>query len=596
MKNQNQKEKIAKKTILKVAIAIVALLVIIAIVYGSIIFINKKKRSYEIETIHDFNYYTLLKDGKTGVIDRQGNIIITPEYSTIKIPNPTKPVFICIYNYNSETGKYDIKVLNDKNEEIFKEYEEVNSIAIKEIVSEVPYEKSVLKYKKDGKYGLIDFNGKVLVKPIYEEIDNMPYKEGELKVKRDGKYGVINIKGSILVDPKYDSIDGDNYYSKDTQYKLGGYIVGIKTEEGYRYGYITCEGKQTLKMEYNSIYRMTDVENDKEVYLVAEKNGQAGLFKNEKLILNYQYQGIEYDDVNQLLILEKNRKYGVSTIEGKQILGIDYDSINIEGNYIYADRENENLIYDINGNKQESQKYKNILSTENENYNITIDREDKYGVVNKQGQVLITNRYYYIEYLFDNYFIAGGTEGKSGVINDKNEVVVPIEFDVIQKIEDCNIIQTIQASSNELELYDKTMAKIVAMKNGKISIQKDYIKVYSTTETKYFGKDGKEKNNTELFSNNKLFAKEQNGKWGFVDKEENVKIEYQYDKVTELNQYGFAGIRKGNKWGVINAKGEIVVEPIYQFEDQSGEPEFIGKYYKITSVDGESYYSEDVKD
>lgn len=124
MKNQNQKEKIAKKTILKVAIAIVALLVIIAIVYGSIIFINKKKRSYEIETIHDFNYYTLLKDGKTGVIDRQGNIIITPEYSTIKIPNPTKPVFICIYNYNSETGKYDIKVLNDKNEEIFKEYEE----------------------------------------------------------------------------------------------------------------------------------------------------------------------------------------------------------------------------------------------------------------------------------------------------------------------------------------------------------------------------------------------------------------------------------------------------------------------------------------
>ena len=32
--------------------------------------------------------------------------------------------------------------------------------------------------------------------------------------------------------------------------------------------------------------------------------------------------------------------------------------------------------------------------------------------------------------------------------------------------------------------------------------------------------------------------------------------------VTEFNKYGFAGIKKGGKWGVVNIKGEIIQEPI----------------------------------
>ena len=61
------------------------------------------------------------------------------------------------------------------------------------------YEKSVLKYSKNGKYGIIDLNGKKITNAVYEEIDTLQFKEGELLVKKDGKYGVINIKGATLV-------------------------------------------------------------------------------------------------------------------------------------------------------------------------------------------------------------------------------------------------------------------------------------------------------------------------------------------------------------------------------------------------------------
>ena len=58
---------------------------------------------------------------------------------------------MCLYDYNATTGEYKTKVLNDKNEEILTNYEDVITIEIKEIVSSIPYEKTVLQYQKRWK-------------------------------------------------------------------------------------------------------------------------------------------------------------------------------------------------------------------------------------------------------------------------------------------------------------------------------------------------------------------------------------------------------------------------------------------------------------
>ena len=91
-----------------------------------------------------------------------------------------------------------------------------------------------------------------------------------------------------------------------------------------------------------------------------------------------------------------------------------------------------------------------------------------------------------------------------------------------------------------------------------------------------------------------MYAKEINGKWGFVDKEGIVKVQNEYEMVTDFNEYGFAGIKKDGKWGVINHKGEIIQEPTYQITWQN--PTFIGKYYQSEEWHGDSYYTNQVEE
>ena len=88
-----------------------------------------------------------------------------------------------------------------------------------------------------------------------------------------------------------------------------------------------------------------------------------------------------------------------------------------------------------------------------------------------------------------------------------------------------------------------------------------------------------------------MYAKKINGKWGFVNEENKLIINNEYDMVTEFNKYGFAGIKKGGKWGVVNIKGEIIQEPIYSFKWEN--PSFIGKYYKTKEWEQE-YYTEEL--
>ena len=143
-------EKRDNRKIRRILVICVILILIVALIFGIIYVLNKNKQNYTIEQITnaDINYFKLISDGKAGVIDKAGNIVINPEYNTIKIPNPKEGIFVCIYDYNAATGEYKTKVLNSQGQEILSNYENVNTIEIKEIVSSIPYEKTVLQYQK----------------------------------------------------------------------------------------------------------------------------------------------------------------------------------------------------------------------------------------------------------------------------------------------------------------------------------------------------------------------------------------------------------------------------------------------------------------
>ncbi len=572
-------------------IILITLAIFIAVGLGVFLWIQSSK-NYEIEEITSKDYYTLYQDGKVGVINTSGEVLIEPIYDSIQIPNPKKPVFICLSNYNKQKDSYDTTIRNEKNEEIFNQYEEVSSIKVNGIAGEIPYEKSALKYKKDNRYGLISFEGKEITKPIYEEIDSLPYKEGEFLVKKDGKYGVLNPKGAQMVKIEYDDITGDGYYDKN--YKNAGYIAGTKSEEGYLYSYLRNDGNVLLKKEYNDIVRINEIEDANNVYLIASKTGKKGLYKNSKQIINCEYQTLEYNEECQLIIAKRNDKYGIFNLEGKQILPVENSEVSIKGIHILATKDNKQTEYDLNGNPVNGVKYKSISATANEEFFITVNQSNRYGLINKKEVEVIENKYAYLEYLTGQYFAVYSDDNKIGIIDSSGKIVLDMKYDVIQKIKGSNLVQAIVLDSNKVELYTEDIKQVAIQENASIYLSDSYIKLASPDKISYFKLDGTATTSKKIFPTNEMFASVKNGFWGFEDKDGNIKVERKYDSVTEFNEYGFAGIKLDGKWGVIDKSGNIIVQPIYTIEQKNTEPKFLGKYYEI-NYNGDTYYTNEIK-
>ena len=80
-----------------------------------------------------------------------------------------------------------------------------------------------------------------------------PPTEGKMLVSKNDKYGVIDIKGNTIVKTEYDKILSDGYYTEKDQYKKSGFIVYVKTDDGYKCGYISYKGKTIFAPLYTAV-------------------------------------------------------------------------------------------------------------------------------------------------------------------------------------------------------------------------------------------------------------------------------------------------------------------------------------------------------
>ena len=464
----------------KVFIIVILVLLIIC----GLFMVKNKKYEYEIEKIDEYNYYIYKEDAKYGVIDKNGNIIVKANYSNIIIPNPKKDIFVC---YNEEKSE----ILNSSNNKLFEKYDKAQPIKLKFIASDLIYEKNTLKYEENGLYGLIDFKGKSITKNIYDSIESLPMNEGKFIVCKDKKYGIVDLKGNTLVKEEYDTCVSDGFYTKEEAYKKSGFIVSNKTEDGYKYGYYNYKGKKILDVKFNKIERVNK-KNENKNYLIASENGKYGVFVEKKQIIPNEYQEINYNEELDLFILQKNKKYGVADTSGKIIVDIDKDKIFQRGIYIYISKDENKSVVDKFGNIVDIDYKKNVYTTDNENFFITtlIDNSIvNYGIINKDGKELVKNEYRYLEYLFDDYFIAKNNEGNLGIIDINNKVILEFKYISLQKLKEKNIIQALDEDGNTL-IYSAKFENTLTMKNANINKQEEYIIVSNENEKMYLDNNG----------------------------------------------------------------------------------------------------------
>ena len=466
------------------------ILIIIAIILVVLIgiFVLRKikdtKYEYKIDKVDEYNYYIYRENEQYGIIDQNGNVVIEAKYSNVVIPNPQKDIFVC---YNGQKAE----ILNSKKEQKFTDYEDIEPVKLKSVASTLAYEKNTLIYEKDGKYGLINFDGKKITENIYDTIENLSPAEGKFLVSQNEKYGVIDIKGNILVKTEYDKILSDGFYTKEDEYKKSGFIVYTKKDDGFKCGYISYNCKSILEIKYNQIERINK-ENDKNIYLIASEEGRNGLYKNSKNIISHEYQSMTYNEDNDVILLQKNKKYGAAKIDGKIIIDVEQNSIETKGLYLYAKKLNDNKVYDNQGNVVDINFNRTIYKTESNEYKISTILNNNityYGIMDKDGNKLVDENYRYLEYLYKDYFIATDENGNLGVINSKGKVILDMKYSSLQKIKGKNIIQAVE--NNISEFYSVEMKKIEEVEKPSVFVEDDYIVVASGDKKIYLDNDGK---------------------------------------------------------------------------------------------------------
>ena len=553
----------------KVKIIAAVAVIIIAVIIGVIIFNNNSSEEKPVETIKQeaYEYFKLYKeDDKVGIIDKNGEIIIEPEYSEIYVPNQAKDVFFCLVDDDNQ------KIIDKTGKELYKEFENVSYILISE--NSLEMEKNVLSYEKDDHFGLIDYSGSILTDAIYEAVSSLPNKPGCILVRKDGLYGVIDSNGNIIIEAKYNTITGDEFSSEKDGYLKTGYIVSTKTDTGILYGYIDYKGTMLIEPKYELISRPL-VNNTEDIYLVFRDKGKRGVIKNNKVIMKPKYQFINYYDTSKIFIVTKNGKYGFYNINGDEILAPDYTSYSVAGNYICVSQNENMMLYDLHGNMVNKNKYKSIQETGNPSFFIAQDNSGLYSIISKDSE--IADNYTNVSYAFDNFFVFTNQNGQSGVLNVYTGTEVEPQYDYIIVLENSKALEA--RRGNSVDIYSSIIEKVISMDNAVVEKVNDkYISIFSDTELKYIDNNGKIVPNTEVFDDEELYAYQlEDGKWGYKNKAGEVKIEASYDFATELNEYGFAAIKDNGKWGVVNSKGEVVVEPSYELETYYL-PQFIGKY------------------
>lgn len=445
----------------KISIMIICIIIVISL--GMSIYIPNREKIEDSED-PSINYSIIEENGKKGIA-QNGNLIINPQYDEIIIPNPHRAVFMC------ENGD-DKKFVNAENEEIFQNYDNVDLIEIQE----QNYEKNLLIYEKGEKYGLLGITGEKVTENQYEEIFSLGGKEGEVVVKKDGKYGVIGEKGNVIIKNEYDLIQSDEYYTEEDGYKKSGYVVQITTNDGYRYGYYDSEGTKVLNEEYNQLARITQI-NSNDIYLIGAKNGQYGIFVNNSKIIDTQYQSIDFNPDLEIFIVERTGKYGIFNLKGTEILKPEYVELQINGIYIYTVKDEERKVWDNSGNEVNIS-FGTVIQKVNSEYYIK-NEEGNYSILNSNFEQISKNNYKYLEYAYNNYFIATNEQDKTGIIDSEENVAIYYYYDVIQVMKGKNVIQCIDFSTNFTAFYDKDLYIITEILNAEIEYYEDSFLIYN---------------------------------------------------------------------------------------------------------------------
>lgn len=425
----------------KVFGVLIAILVIVLFIIGIRKIIKADKKNLVSKNIPLY-YYTVCTNGNWGVINSSGNTVIEPANGEmIIIPNKSKGVFLCTYEVNYVEGTYKTKAVNEKNQEIFTGYDNILALQNYDENKNMWYEDNVLKVQKDGKFGLINLDGKEVLPCEYDSIDTLKGVKNNLVVKKESKLGLVNSNGEVILDTLYEKIDNIVDNNKYIVKLDGTWLVIAK--DGTKY----LEGK---------VSNVAGMNNDNIIVINNGKYGIINLGEEEKV--PYEYEELRYCFDNKY-IAKKDGKYGVINLDKDVLVEFKYTNIlhNYNTEYLKAQKENGAFDYiskdmavkfTAGDESVISNNYIAVkVSGETKYYSLSLDEKankdlfttntlfvykdnGKYGFKNKDGKVVVEAKYEDATEQNDCGFVAVKKDGLWGALDQYGKVVCETKYNL----------------------------------------------------------------------------------------------------------------------------------------------------------------------
>jgi|GEM_PF-902155 len=155
----------------------------------------------------------IIKNGKIGYIDYTGNIVIDIIWDEIKCGKP---------HWKFQNGEH------------------------------IAEEEQWL-VRKDDKWGYINRDGKIII-PLDFDYATL-FHENRAEVKIGKKFGCINVNGDIVIKPVYDEIEEFKFVGKDD---IKSYYAARVKNDG-KYGFINEDGKHIIECLFEEAFEFWDI-------------------------------------------------------------------------------------------------------------------------------------------------------------------------------------------------------------------------------------------------------------------------------------------------------------------------------------------------
>lgn len=504
--------------------------------------------------------------GKWGFADTKGNVMLSPNYEYVlpfqngyaKVKDKGKWGFI------DKTGKLVVPCMYEQlwnlveNVARFKQNRKFGAInsAGKVII---PANYAELWEAREGlivanfneKYGFLDINGKTVIPFEFE--DAQYFSEGKAAVMKQGKWGVIDKTGKILVAFRYEEI---------SPYKNGI----SKVIENQHFGCIDAAGTAVIPAIYTAIspfHQGIAKANKGDYFQLINDKGKTlnplrldvggeqekSLTASEELIglPSYRFSGYENEKHEETIPTIYESTYyesGGSTIlvknKGKSF------ALDAQGRYLVSPNEYEDYFFYL-GIREDTFIFK---------------KDGLYYNVLRNGKRLFFEGFEN-EFRFSEGLAAAKKGGKWGYLNTKGEWEIAPQYDWATDFVNGQA-RVFEAKENDAQISGITADQVLEMgesfiypilnvkgKWGRINAKNALLIPFSY------------ENMDDFFPNapSRVMIGE---RWAYIDSKGNLLTDsLEYDD-TQPFSYGLGVIRKGEKVGVVNAKGEWIVPLKYR--------------------------------